>query len=94
MNRFPVSDTFQISGRGTVVVIDGQGPRMERAMKLIAHIHRPDGTDVSTQVLAQEMRPPPGQSGFLIALPKSEVPPGSAVEFLSEPRIVTRGTPE
>src|SRR5438270_4421090 len=82
---FPIQDTFEITGRGVVILIKGLVEEPE-GYSLHARVRTPDGSIVEAQAyreIIMRLQPEPHErEGFLLAgIAKEAIPIGSEVEF-------------
>ena len=83
--RFLIEERFQITGRGTVVVI-GETTELPVGKALRATITRPDSSKLTTEAfkewfLRREQRPLEKEAYLLRGIEKSEIPSGSFLEI-------------
>ncbi len=80
-----VADTFQITGRGLVVAVEGT-TELPVAKKLAAIVRRPDGTTIEAEAfkewLLRRTPEPIEREAFLLpGLCKDDIPIGSEIEL-------------
>ncbi|MFC4312373.1 hypothetical protein ACFPN2_25040 [Steroidobacter flavus] len=83
--RFLIEERFNITGRGTVVVI-GETTELPVGKTLRATITRPDSSKVTTEAfkewfIRREQQPLEKEAYLLRGIEKSEIPDGSLVEI-------------
>lgn len=85
---FTVKETFQISGRGTVIVLDG-ATDLSIGHEYVVEVTRPDGATLKAKCfkewLLRKTTPPDESEAFLVNnISKEQVPIGSKVAFSEE----------
>jgi hypothetical protein len=77
-----VIDTFEISGRGVVVVVD-ETTDLQVSKKLFASVMRPDGSAILAGAFKEfrHLKPGEKEAFLLMGLSKSDVPIGSYLQF-------------
>ena len=85
-NEYKIAETFEIAGRGAVVVIDEVSNRTV-TKPYPAQVLRPDGSRVSTTAykewpLRRQQTPIEKEGYMLEGLHKNDVPKGSRIRFL------------
>lgn len=83
--RFKVEETFQITGRGTVVAI-GETTDLHVGRALRATVFRPDGSQLSVQaskewLLRRNPQPVEKEAFLLHGVEKAQIPEGSSIKL-------------